>query len=227
MAAISALMAALAIVIWPWRMRRFERLDCAAGALRKSDNNAVRNETTGGVSGYARSGCRIGIEQVLAAAIARIRGGSTVTQAFEEQSDQPFATRTLTAARLMTLLECRRLPCEQHTHAKQVAAGLACAVAVSEELGCRAVPCMEAVLEAYRQLRLMRDLQAQAFAVPKATVGLLSALPVITVALGELMGARPVSFLFGSQRGLICLMLGMCCYVAGLAWMRALMAERR
>lgn len=62
-----------------------------------------------------------------------------------------------------------------------------------------------------------------ACAVPKATVGLLSALPAVTVALGELLGARPLAFLLGSPRGVVCLVLGGCCYAAGLAWMRALL----
>lgn len=81
----------------------------------------------------------------------------------------------------------------------------------------------EAVLTAYRQMRLMQNLRSQACAVPKATVGLLSALPAVTVALGELLGARPLAFLLGSPRGVVCLTLGGCCYAAGLAWMRALL----
>lgn len=39
------------------------------------------------------------------------------------------------------------------------------------------------------------------------------------------MGAHPLLFLFGSQRGLVCLVSGGCCYVVGLVWMRALMRD--
>ncbi|NMM93335.1 type II secretion system F family protein [Bifidobacterium oedipodis] len=226
MAVISALMMALAVTLWPQRLRSLGWCRRTRDFWQPTSGVSARRGGNGAVLKREQAIPR-GIEQVLASAIARIRAGSMVVEAFEEQTGQPFAGRTLTVARLAALLEQHRLPTERQAHAVQVAAGLACAATVSEELGCRAVPCMEAVLESYRQLRLMRDLQAQALAVPKATVGLLSALPAITVALGELMGGRPVSFLFGSSRGLVCLLLGICCYVAGLAWMRALMARQR
>ena len=32
-----------------------------------------------------------------------------------------------------------------------------------------------------------------------------------------------MAFLLGSPRGVVCLVLGGCCYAAGLAWMRALL----
>jgi tight adherence protein B len=160
---------------------------------------------------------------VLASAIARIKGGGTLIEAFEEQSGGGFSTRRLTMERLTTLFEGRRLADESHIQAAQAAAGVGAASSLSEELGCRAAPCLEAVLAAYRQMRLVHNLKSQAFAVPKATVGLLSVLPCVTVLLGELMGAKPLAFLFGSSRGLACLALGGCCYIAGLAWIHALM----
>ena len=119
--------------------------------------------------------------------------------------------------------EQRRLPDESPAQVLEAARGVTAAAVLSDELGCQAVPCLEAVLTAYRQMRLMQNLRSQACAVPKATVGLLSALPAVTVALGELLGARPLAFLLGSPRGVVCLVLGGCCYAAGLAWMRALL----
>ena len=119
--------------------------------------------------------------------------------------------------------EQRRLPDESPAQVLEAARGVTAAAVLSDELGCQAVPCLEAVLTAYRQMRLMQNLRSQACAVPKATVGLLSVLPAVTVALGELLGARPLAFLLGSPRGVVCLVLGGCCYAAGLAWMRALL----
>ncbi|MCC2732351.1 hypothetical protein LK486_17800, partial [Fusicatenibacter saccharivorans] len=83
-----------------------------------------------------------------------------------------------------------RLPDESRAQSVRAAMGAAAAATVSEELGCRAVPCLEAVLDVYSHMRLMQNMRAQAFAVPQATVGLLSALPAIAVVLGELMGAH-------------------------------------
>ena len=142
---------------------------------------------------------RVGVAQVITSAIARLRGGGTL------------------------VFEQRRLPDESPAQVLEAARGVTAAAVLSDELGCQAVPCLEAVLTAYRQMRLMQNLRSQACAVPKATVGLLSALPAVTVALGELLGARPLAFLLGSPRGVVCLVLGGCCYAAGLAWMRALL----
>lgn len=125
--------------------------------------------------------------------------------------------------RLITVFEQRRLPDESPAQVLEAAREVNAAAVLSDELGCQAVPCLEAVLTAYRQMRLMQNLRSQACAVPKATVGLLSALPAVTVALGEFLGARPLAFLIGSPRGVVCLILGGCCYAAGLAWMRALL----
>lgn len=151
---------------------------------------------------------RVGVAQVITSAIARLRGGGTLVEAFEEQSSRRFATHRITVERLITVFEQRRLPDESPAQVLEAARGVAAAAVLSDELGCQAVPCLEAVLTAYRQMRLMQNLRSQACAVPKATVGLLSALPAVTVALGELLGARPLAFLLGSPRGVVCLVLG-------------------
>ena len=193
-----AVLVALAVLIWPGnKSGRLYRLAYRGRAV----DSAAINEPR-----YAGSP-RVGVAQVITSAIARLRGGGTLVEAFEEQSSRRFATQRITVERLITVFEQRRLP----------------EVVLADELGCQAVPCLEAVLTAYRQMRLMQNLRSQACAVPKATVGLLSALPAVTVALGELLGARPLAFLLGSPRGVVCLVLGGCCYAAGLAWMRALL----
>ena len=205
---------ALAVLIWPGnKSGRLYRLAYRGRAV----DSAAINEPR-----YAGSP-RVGVAQVITSAIARLRGGGTLVEAFEEQSSRRFATQRITVERLITVFEQRRLPDESPAQVLEAARGVTAAAVLSDELGCQAVPCLEAVLTAYRQMRLMQNLRSQACAVPKATVGLLSALPAVTVALGELLGARPLAFLLGSPRGVVCLVLGGCCYAAGLAWMRALL----
>ncbi|MBW3089925.1 pilus assembly protein [Bifidobacterium sp. 82T25] len=233
-----AVLAALTVILWPDRRARVsgrlpERrpanssihapgMPAASFGGSGTDGNAIRAGAGGQRSGMLP---RVGIAQVIASAIARMKGGGTLLESFEEQYGRRFAVPKLTATRLTVLFETRRLPDESSTQIHQAASGVAAASTLSDELGCQAAPCLEAVLAAYRQLRLTQHLTAQAFAVPRATIGLLSVLPAATVALGELMGAKSLAFLLGSSRGLVCLALGGCCYVAGLAWVHALMKE--
>ena len=53
--------------------------------------------------------------------------------------------------------------------------------------------------------------------------GLLGALPLVTIGLGELLGARPVQVLFGSAQGNACLAVGGAGYALGLLWMSSMM----
>lgn len=199
-----AVLVALAVLIWPGnKSGRLYRLAYRGRAV----DSAAINEPR-----YAGSP-RVGVAQVITSAIARLRGGGTLVEAFEEQSSRRFATQRITVERLITVFEQRRLPDESPAQVLEAARGVTAAAVLSDELGCQAVPCLEAVLTAYRQMRLMQNLRSQACAVPKATVGLLSAL----------LEARPLAFLLGSPRGVVCLVLGGCCYAAGLAWMRALL----
>lgn len=225
------ILAMLAVLMWPDDGVEITGRLCALrslshGLTQHASGNYVRN-------GWALSDAakvaevlpRSGIAQVLAAVIARLKSGGTVVEAFEEQLNGRFAVRRLTVQRLTDLFARRCLTDESHAQVMRAAVGVAAAATVSEKLGCRAVPCLEAVLGVYRQMRLMQNLKAQAFAVPKATIGLLSSLPLVAVALGELMGARPLMFLFGSQQGLACLASGGCCYAVGLIWVRCLLRD--
>lgn len=198
----------------------------------------------------AAAGKRVGLAQTLAMAIARLRGGGTVAQAFADAGmgsatgssvrrayegrceavsalPVPSLGRAAEWRRLRRLLEQASLPDEPQWQVSRVASGVQAVLELSDELGCPAASCLDAVLASYRHMRLMRHLTDQALAVPKATVGLLSALPAITVALGELMGAEPLRFLLGSRQGTVCLVLGACCYAAGLAWIHALLRDLR
>lgn len=167
---------------------------------------------------------RIGITALIASVCSAMRGGATLEQAFARQSSVVGHTYgRLSEPRIREIIAERAQPQERGAHVAQVAADVRAAARVSELLGCPAVRCLEAVGAAYRRSRLLDDLRSQAFAVPRATVRLLTALPVVTVMLGELLGARPLAFLFGSPQGLLCLALGLCWYAGGLAWMRAML----
>ena len=96
---------------------------------------------------------------------------------------------------------------------------------LSERSGCEMVRCLDVVADDYRRLRMMEDLRRNAFAMPLATVRLLSALPFLTVAMGMLLGGDPVGFLLGSAGGMACLGLGGVCYLIGLVWLRALFED--
>ncbi|OZG62072.1 type II secretion system protein, pilus assembly [Bifidobacterium lemurum] len=154
---------------------------------------------------------------MLAEAIAHVRSGGTVAQAFG------FDGMRVSGARLSAIVESRRSPEESRQTAKYVAVSIAAACRLSEDIGCSAARCLQTVAAAYRRVRLAEDRRQQAFAVPQATSGLLSVLPAGTVLLGEMMGLSPLSFLLGTDRGLGCLALGGCCYAIGLLWNRALL----
>ena len=124
---------------------------------------------------------------------------------------------------IAALLQAHRLAEETDAQICAAAHGICAAYGVSHRLGCPAARCFEAVRESYARLRLREDLKRNAFAVPRSTVRMLMGLPAVTVALGELLGAHPLSVLFGSVQGMCCLLLGSICYAVGAAWMHRLM----
>lgn len=236
----SMILAMLAVCLWPWpgdgvaRRVRWEGARRNQGARRNhgaGPNQGAGNidcnstgDNAGSIAGEKNDAVRrIGVAQMLTAMIARMNSGGTLLEACEEQYGRRFATREITIRRLAVAFERRRMPDETRMQAARAARGAYAAAKVSERLGCRASPCLEVVLAGYRQMRLLQNLQSQALAVPKATVGMLSALPMVTMLLGELMGARPMEFLLGSAQGLACLLVGCCCYAIGLLWVRALL----
>ena len=108
---------------------------------------------------------------------------------------------------------------------EQLSGELYAACQLSLTLGCETGRCLQAVAESLKRQRLLDDLRANAFAMPKATVKLLMALPLLTVLLGEGMGAHSLAFLVSGVKGLACLGFALCCYTFGLIWIRALMQQ--
>lgn len=166
-----------------------------------------------------------GIASAIAAIIARTASGGNVRDAFREQYDMEFATSTITPARAAATLRRHATTDETEQDIVRIARQLASACLLSERLGCGAAHCLQSVSDSYRRDCRARDLRREAFAAPKATIVLLSVLPLATVGLGEFMGARPLAFLFGSAKGAVCLFLGLAWYAIGLLWIRQLFAR--
>ena len=100
---VCSVLVALAVLIWPGnKSGRLYRLAYRGRAV----DSAAINEPR-----YAGSP-RVGVAQVITSAIARLRGGGTLVEAFEERSSRRFATQRITVERLITVFEQRRLPDE-------------------------------------------------------------------------------------------------------------------
>lgn len=197
----------------------------AAGAAALTPAPRARRSMFRGAYGGAAVRERCGMAALLASVCARLRGGGTVTEALERYAERPFATRTATLRRWHGVLERVRTRDETVAQVRVVAFEAYAACRLSELSGCETVRCLEVVAADYRRLRMTEDLRRNAFAMPRATVRLLSALPFVTLGMGMLLGADPVAFLFGSAGGVTCLLLGSCCYLLGLAWLRILLAD--
>lgn len=163
-----------------------------------------------------------GIGSVIAAIIARTTSGGSALEAFQEQFGARFATPRITTERIAMILRRHASDDDTEHDITRIAGHLASACALSERLGCEVHRCLQSVSDSYRRECKARDLRKEAFAAPQATIRLMSALPLATVALGEFMGAHPITFLFSSPTGLACLVAGSVWYVLGLLWIRRL-----
>ena len=160
---------------------------------------------------------------LIASLAALVRNGSGLVEAYEELSDRRFATEEVTYDRVHTMLREWCLPAEQDEGMEAIAVALVASYRLSADSGCRPSDCLRVVADMQKRQAAMKDARDGAFAMPRATVKLLSGLPILTVFLGELMGAHPLFFLFRPGAGLGCLVVGTCFYCAGLIWMRGLL----
>ena len=146
-------------------------------------------------------------------------------EAFEEASGRRFATQEVTRERVMAMLENRCLPQERGPALTIMAQALMACYGLSAILGCRASDGLRTVAVMQRRRAALDEAREKAFAVPRATIRLLSTLPVLTIIMGEFMGARPLTFLCRPGPGTICLVLGAAFYVVGLVWIHQLMND--
>lgn len=212
---------AMLLALWPvCRLLPGER-------LRRPARSVMRSRRTHGA----------GLGIMLASIVASLESGISVDDAIimSAHSVNPYrrdecirvtdSGGRLDSGRLSAILSTCRADNETMRHAAQIACALVAARELSATLGCAMAHGVMAVRRAFLRMKLSDDLTRTAFAVPRATVRMLSALPAVTLLLGELLGARPVTFLFGSMQGMLCLALGTTSYSIGLWWMRLLLKQ--
>lgn len=166
-----------------------------------------------------------GLAVLITSLLAYVDNGGGLIEAFEEASGRRFATREVTPERVMAMLENRCLPQERGPTLTIMAQALMACYGLSATLGCRASDGLRTVAAMQRRRAALDEAREKAFAVPKATIRLLSTLPVLTIIMGEFMGARPLAFLCHPGSGTVCLVLGAAFYVLGLVWMHLLVSD--
>ena len=210
-----ALMVVLAWMLWPYAPR--------GRALLPVSSRVPRAGRKTGAGDAVRDGRVMGLSGVIAHMSSSVRAGGMISGVLADVDGSGFAGMPLTASRLKRLLMRQRMPGESAAQAEHVAFELAVACAMCERSGCSLADCLDVVGENHRISRLLHDSRRSAFAVPRATAALLGALPLVTISLGELLGARPVQVLFGSAQGNACLAVGGAGYALGLLWMSSMM----
>lgn len=212
---IASIAAAVSVTLMTWSVRRYipeERVSISAYSVLR-----VRRVTGPG----------LGV--TLASIIASLESGASIERALASITGSSVRITDsdghLDPAQLCAVLRTCRSEGETKQQVIQVSCALVAARALSATLGCTLVHAIQAVRRAFLRMKLSDDLTKNAYAVPRATVRVLSGLPAVTLLLGELLGARPVTFLFGSLQGMLCLLLGVISYSVGLWWMRLLLNQ--
>lgn len=91
---------------------------------------------------------------------------------------------------------------------------------VAASSGAALAPAVDRVADAlHDEIDLAASLAAS-LAAPRATVRLLAALPLVGLALGGVLGARPLAFLFGTSAGWCCLLVAIGLDAVGVCWGR-------
>lgn len=236
---IAAILFGLAVWLWLRRNtydvgeRTRDGSGCAGGRWSKEHGGkqGLKPEGIDDLNASSNALPAIGCVACVASLRASVRSGATLVQAFEELGGTPFATPELTRLRITMVIRSRCPLKEQFGQGGQsgqverLSGELYAACRLSLTLGCEIDRCLQAVAESLKRQRLLDDLRANAFAMPKATMKLLMALPLLTVLLGEGMGVHSLVFLVSGVKGLACLGFALCCYTFGLIWIRALMRQ--
>lgn len=168
---------------------------------------------------------REGVAALIAFLGARISSGGDLVEAFEEAAGRSFATRRITVGRAAEVVSVRCFRGDEEDEVDLLAAALHAIWVLTARTGCPPAGCLDMVSRLHRRLEAMAEARSSAFAMPRATVRLLSFLPAFTVLLGEFMGAAPLSFLLKPGPGTACLLLGGCLYLSGLMWMDVLLKD--
>ena len=208
---IAAILFGLAVWLWPRRNtydvdeRTRDGSGCAGGRWSK-EHGGKQGLKPEGIDDLNASANALPAIGCVASLRASVRSGATLVQAFEELGGTPFATPELTRLRITMVIRSRCPLKEQFGQGGQsgqverLSGELYAACRLSLTLGCETDRCLQAVAESLKRQRLLDDLRANAFAMPKATMKLLMALPLLTVLLGEGMGVHHWSSLFQGSK---------------------------
>jgi tight adherence protein B len=189
---------------------------------------AVARAATRARARQAEDAARAAVVELLRAIAGELRSGAPPPVAFVVAADAaPPAMRAAIgpAARAAA----RGDPLELAAALRAVAAssrslvGLARVAAcwrVAATSGAALAPAVDRVADAlHDEIEFATSLLA-ALAAPRATARLLAVLPVVGLALGGAIGARPLSFLLGSPAGLCCLAVAVGFEAGGVGWAR-------
>ncbi len=175
------------------------------------------------------------IEEVLAGLVAALRAGSTFAMVIQNDSEVQHnrASNIVNTKLIYSWLYAQCLPknrvvsdahrknIEKHMHI--VSENLMAAYELSNTLGCTMATCVEATAASYHAQRRAEDLRADVSAMPESTIKLLTALPVLALLAGELIGGNPIVMLLCTTQGWVLLTVGAICYGLGLVWVRSML----
>jgi len=200
----------------------------APAVVAAATGGAVAWAVTQARARQAEDAARAAVVELLRAIAGELRSGAPPSVAFVVAADAaPPAMRATIAP--VAQAAARGDPLELADALRTVAAsgralvGLARAAAcwrVAATSGAALAPAVDRVADAlHDEIEFATSLKA-ALAAPRATVRLLAVLPLVGLALGGAIGARPLSFLLGSPAGLCCLAVAVGFEVGGIGWSR-------
>lgn len=99
---------------------------------------------------------------------------------------------------------------------------LARAWEVSSASGAPMAPALEEVASGLESDESLRSVVAAELAAPRSTGKVMAVLPLVGVALGYLLGGRPLAWLVGGPVGWACLLLGLLLAAGGVLWIERL-----
>lgn len=110
---------------------------------------------------------------------------------------------------------------------RKIAQSLMSVYKLSNSIGCPMADCVQAVADSYYANKRVDELSAEVFAMPKATIKLLIALPFLSLLTGQLLGANPILMIFTSYKGYTLLSVGMAFYAVGVIWVARILKNSR
>lgn len=162
--------------------------------------------------------------RVVAALIEEYEAGASPGRAFAHAGrGGVFADEFAHAARLAERGEPVRFP----SGGQQQLAALALACRVNSLTGTPLVRALSGVADDLAADRRLRSAVTRAVSGPRSSAALLAVLPLLGIAMGELMGAHPFRLLLGSSVGLVLVGVGLALDATGVWWTCAIVRRAR